>query len=1323
MEFAPYKIRTKTLTVDVAVALEIRISDFREFRTTYLMDQMSYSVNDVRMALNTWMRTAIQRRMQDYEADGQLIPAELMSTISYDIITQSQQLLHGITVSQVLDITTENEAFDRFRAIEEKFYCTEKEIDYLTRTNEFKNRLQSEENAQRLREAQTELDLRKELDKINNDQLVHEDEMEAFVQLLQSQKRIREAQTENEELAALLKLKGNRLISEDELDALESSIRDKKFDRDQVSAEFQMRAANRTNMARVQLDLQLNKSELLAKAELDDIRFEELRKDQARQFQMDNAQQEHDLASARRQDDYADTRREKDADFSDTRREKDFDFEQRQKDAEYERTHRVAHDNLDLEKQRSQNEMDILRQKAELARQNMQAMQQHEQELAEKKHQEEMANIAAKQNMSAEQLMAAGMAGMSPEAQKAFAESFAGKNASEIQKELYERMLKMQQQHAGETSSQSTAQMEQMQQMMQQMMEFAKSGMQTNAQMAADMAAGQAAGQQAQLDAMQNIAAGRQAEVNAMKDEYRQQMMHEQARVDHTQDIALNYTTKVTQSSESASATDNQEKKYYLPDFGQSYTRKEIESYIMQGVVQPNTEIDTNGINGKVYEQEEFFSFCVQKYGITCPRCGKKYLSELGVCTECGYEEQVLIMAEKGNWIPCQCCGQQFVAESWTWYVCDKCGYHICMNCFSKHSGPYGHGGYKCSQCMTGQLHLVDGIRTAAANNECNSKLDQYLQRLRGEQQSSISEDTDKGNVSEMTMPDHDVSERLNYSSQGIIFTNTALIAKKYRNTSAQDVRDIIINFMLTAEEYDGLHWNLIDLGDDEMSGSIKKNAKWQDYAQFLSDFADGMGISKSADTPLFIIGGGDVIPMPEFPARIGHDVKTVEDSDWLYCFPTKYSWKKVSIDDALFNVARLPLDYAEQDFIDSSAADDIGGYLDRALQVMAEDGIALESAMMTCNAGKNGNNDWTWTSADVMAKLPQKQLDNDGIVTKDNMFLCPALDVEGEEYLSNDNVEYYKRLLDDTDMLFINLHGSPNKAMSGYLGSESYQAYWGMTLELVKQLNVPIINAFPCYGARYGRYFFDNNNGDMPDYVVYDREDSMLLTAIYRGKALLFTGSCTSSMCSNVIGSGTIEDHLSQSDSAIDLLMPAGYAEAMLKLYACYLFQGESAGKAMLRAKIDYLNYRARYENKDLVFLTLNQFNLFGCPTLTCYAPNATHQLKSAIKSISISSKELPQVTSRAVFDRFEQGIDGVLNRARQLVDSNLKQMDEYIRKQLYGSLELSENNLTRIESLECNGQMSYNLTYSKDNKIYPEFYVVQTDKNGQIKEILQSR
>ena len=622
MEFAPFKIRTQTLTVDVAVAMEARIYDFHEFRTTYLMDRNSYSVNDLRVALNTFMRTTLQRAMQNYDADGDLLPEDLMASISYALMSQSKELLHGIALSNVLDITTENEAFERFRAIEEKLFCTDKEIDYLSRTNEFKNRLQLVENQQKVTEAKTELDLRKELDQINNDQLIHEDEMESFVQLLQSQKRIREAQTENEELAALLKLKGNRLLSEDELDALETSIRDKKFDRDQVSAEFQMRAANRTNMARVELELQLKKSELLAEAELNDVRFEELRKDQARQFQLEDAQQEHDLASARRQDEYDDARREKDADFADSRREKDFDFEQRQKDAEYARAHREAQDNLDIEKQRSQNEMDILRQKAEIARQNMQAMQQHEQEMAEKKHQEEMARIAAQQHMSAEQLMATGMAGMDAAAQKAFAESFAAGKGGEKEREMYERMLQMQQQHAGETTAQNAVQMAQMQAMMQQMMQFAQSGMQTNAQMAANMAAGQAAGQQAQLDAMQNIAGARIAQTEGMKEEYRTQMEHEQKRTDAAQDKALNYTTKVTQEEIKAEAklgktTSEPQAKapYYLPDFGADYTLKEVGNLILNGTIDPETELEVNGESLTVAEADELLPFLEKKYG------------------------------------------------------------------------------------------------------------------------------------------------------------------------------------------------------------------------------------------------------------------------------------------------------------------------------------------------------------------------------------------------------------------------------------------------------------------------------------------------------------------------------------------------------------------------------------------------------------------------------------------------------------------------------------------------------------------------------------
>ena len=675
--------------------------------------------------------------------------------------------------------------------------------------------------------------------------------------------------------------------------------------------------------------------------------------------------------------------------------------------------------------------------------------------------------------------------------------------------------------------------------------------------------------------------------------------------------------------------------------------------------------------------------------------------------------------------IPCQKCGRQYT-QDWTWYVCDTCGYRICMNCFGSHSGPgngYNMGGGKCSQCQTGWLHLHHGIKAGIEGPLPASKLDEYLNRVRGQKSEPSHPDEGK------TPLDFQSNSNASYASRsskkvagGIILTNTLLIAKKYKKTSSQDVLRLIQEFTDKSFDIKGFRWEIIDLGAKDMDGVLEKDASWMDYAQFLSDYCDGVGIKKSAHTPLFIIGGNDVIPMPDFYASIGHDIKTIEDSDLLYCFPIDYAWKKVSLKDAIFNVARLPLDFVGSGKLDSTIEQDLGTYFHRALDSL-ENGIPFAYAMMTSNSGKTDRNDWTWTSADVMAKLPQQQLENDGVLTKDNMFLCPSLDVLDEECLSNENVEQYKQYLEKTDMLFINLHGSPNKSTSGYLGAENRAAYWGMTTELMKQLHVPIINAFPCYGARYGQYYFDNNDGSVSDYEVYDRKDSMLLTAFYESNVLLFTGSCTCSMCSNVIGSGSVTDHISESTNAVDLLMPAGYAEAMLKLYACYLIQGEPAGYALLHAKIDYLNYRAKYENKDLVFLTLNQFNLFGCPTLYLSPQDATHQLREYFSSFLIEPKELPEVNYKTEFDRFEQGIDGVLNRARTLVDNNLKMLDEKIRALLYDSLGLKEENLTRIESVEYHGQQSYNLTYSKKNQLYPEFYIVQTDKEGRIKEVLESR
>ena len=42
----------------------------------------------------------------------------------------------------------------------------------------------------------------------------------------------------------------------------------------------------------------------------------------------------------------------------------------------------------------------------------------------------------------------------------------------------------------------------------------------------------------------------------------------------------------------------------------------------------------------------------------------------------------------------CQCCGEKY-DQSWSWWVCDTCGYRICPKCFTS---------FKCPQCSWGHF-------------------------------------------------------------------------------------------------------------------------------------------------------------------------------------------------------------------------------------------------------------------------------------------------------------------------------------------------------------------------------------------------------------------------------------------------------------------------------------------------------------------------------------------------------------------------------------------------------------------------------------------
>ena len=99
-------------------------------------------------------------------------------------------------------------------------------------------------------------------------------------------------------------------------------------------------------------------------------------------------------------------------------------------------------------------------------------------------------------------------------------------------------------------------------------------------------------------------------------------MEHEQKRTDAAQDKALNYTTKVTQEEIKAEAklgktTSEPQARapYYLPDFGADYTLKEVGNLILNGTIDPETELEVNGETLTVAEVDELLPFLEKKYG------------------------------------------------------------------------------------------------------------------------------------------------------------------------------------------------------------------------------------------------------------------------------------------------------------------------------------------------------------------------------------------------------------------------------------------------------------------------------------------------------------------------------------------------------------------------------------------------------------------------------------------------------------------------------------------------------------------------------------
>lgn len=418
--FTEKDMPTAGVRTEVAVHALAKISNIIQFYKGMLLDSSFVSFEKVAASLQVAVRTILEETVNGVDPDSISSNAQMRQSILSSLQTKVSEIYPYITVENVLRLTATNTELEEIRKMREELYISEKELVELSKRNNFLNRLNDEKNQQVLHEAQSAADFTAAMGKIDQQNLLTEDEKAKFADMLYWQRKLREAQNADEGNAALSKLEQNGLLREEEIATLKADIAQRGKLKDLTDGQALAMLTLQNNMA-------LDAQKLQWEMEIGNKRFLN---------QMDRQ---------KIQDDYADSRRRAE---------------------------------MNLDKEEMQNQMELLRQAQAIRqeREDAEHRRKMEEENAARAHEVTMTGMSQQheeemrrmfQNMSAEQIMAANP-DITPEVAAAFAEKFKSQNA--------QAQIDMANQHSADiqrimeqNSAQQNATMQQMMAMMGQM--------------------------------------------------------------------------------------------------------------------------------------------------------------------------------------------------------------------------------------------------------------------------------------------------------------------------------------------------------------------------------------------------------------------------------------------------------------------------------------------------------------------------------------------------------------------------------------------------------------------------------------------------------------------------------------------------------------------------------------------------------------------------------------------------------------------------------------------------------------------------------------
>lgn len=265
--FVPMQVATRYATVAMGFNAYFTIQDHERFIGHYLTDKQVLNTTLIIDELCDTIRVTLENELHNEELKSNRIPKELHDRIKNSINAIAAEAFFGIALVRIVEISAANDDIERFNKLSREMYLSEQELDYLRRSNDFKNRLADTQNSQRLHEARNEVELQQELDKINRDNILREDELQKFQYLLKNERIIREAQSDAEREAALSEIEKTGLIRQEELNALRDKLKTEEYKRGTALAMMQLRDS--IEFERVRLEGAADKAVTIAKKQIE----------------------------------------------------------------------------------------------------------------------------------------------------------------------------------------------------------------------------------------------------------------------------------------------------------------------------------------------------------------------------------------------------------------------------------------------------------------------------------------------------------------------------------------------------------------------------------------------------------------------------------------------------------------------------------------------------------------------------------------------------------------------------------------------------------------------------------------------------------------------------------------------------------------------------------------------------------------------------------------------------------------------------------------------------------------------------------------------